>query len=201
MNTDITFIIPCHNLEDYISPLLKSFQMLDLENLNTEFIFVLDACTDHTEDKIYQDMYPFIFKILYCDHHSCGFARNEALNVATGEYIWFIDGDDWIIYPKVVQECLSILKSNNASIIQILYISNYFKNYCPNMVWQYIMRRDLIGSTRFLQIQPHEDLEFMREILEKLNTNEILRYSIPSYFYNYKRPGSNMTRFFAGEKI
>ena len=49
---DVSFIIPCHNLEPYIKPLLISIHMLNLENITTEFIFVLDDCTDNTEQII-----------------------------------------------------------------------------------------------------------------------------------------------------
>ena len=49
---DKSFIIPCHNLENYIKPLLLSLKALNLENLTHEFIFVLDDCTDNTESVI-----------------------------------------------------------------------------------------------------------------------------------------------------
>ena len=46
---DISIIIPCHNSEKFIKPLLLSFQALNLNEIEAEFIFVLDNCTDNTK--------------------------------------------------------------------------------------------------------------------------------------------------------
>lgn len=50
MDSDIkiSFIIPCHNLEEYIKPLLCSLRGLNLKNIKYEIIFILDDCTDNT---------------------------------------------------------------------------------------------------------------------------------------------------------
>lgn len=94
---DLSIIIPCHNLEGYIKPLLLSFNALNLANIETEFIFVLDACTDNTAEEIRKYMIDFNYKIIYCDYHKCGLARNIGFEASSGQYIWFVDGDDWII--------------------------------------------------------------------------------------------------------
>lgn len=132
---DISFIIPCHNLEEYIKPLLLSLQALDLKDLTYEFIFILDDCTDATDMIIHYYMNEYSYKIIKCNHHSCGLARNEGLKVARGEFIWFLDGDDWVIYPLVVKDCLNILRTKHEDIIQIPFISNYFKIQYFSMVW------------------------------------------------------------------
>lgn len=162
---DISFIIPCHNLEFYIKPLLLSIQALNLTDIDSEFIFILDDCIDHTESIIRHYMVGFNYKIIKCNHHSCGLARNEGLEIATGEYVWFLDGDDWIIYPNVVYDCLHLLNENNLDIVQIAFTSNFFKMQYFSMVWQYIYRKTFIGSTRFTNIQPNEDVEFNKKIL------------------------------------
>ena len=46
---DITIIVPCHNGEEYIKNLLVSFHLLNLQGLTYEIVFVLDDCTDNTE--------------------------------------------------------------------------------------------------------------------------------------------------------
>ena len=65
------------------------------------------------------------------------------------------------------------------------------------MVWQYVFRRDFIGDTKFLPIQPHEDIAFMKAVLPQLGRKTVLYLDKQLYFYNFKRPGSNMTQFLA----
>lgn len=198
---DISFIIPCHNLEFYIHPLLLSIQALDLKDIKSEFIFILDDCIDHTESIIKHFMTGFNYSIIKCNHHSCGLSRNEGLKVAKGEFIWFLDGDDWIIYPPAAKECIELMRNNDLEIIRVLYVSNYYKIFYPSMVWQYIYRHSLINDIEFTTRQPHEDVEFMDKVLKKIQTDDIIVYNIPTYYYNYQRPGSNMTQYMTTGKI
>lgn len=198
---DISIIIPCHQLELYISKLLYSFHMLDLDDVQAEFIFVLDDCTDNTEEIIHNLMEDFDYRIIFCNHHSCGFARNEGLDIAQGEFIWFVDGDDWIINPAVIKDALRLLRENDLDLFRLPFVSNFFKGTYYSMVWQYIYRRTLIGDLRFRKKQPHEDVDFTDKIFASLKNQQLYDYIIPSYFYNYNRPGSNITRFIQGEKI
>ena len=141
------------------------------------------------------------YRIIKCNVHSCGLARNYGLYEATGEFIWFLDGDDWLIYPNSLKECIDFLKKNNLDIVQISYVSNYYKIKCNDMVWQYIFRYSLIKDIRFKKIQPREDKLFMQEVLKKLQSPEIYFYDKPTYYYNYCRPNSNTTQYNSTGKI
>lgn len=200
-NVDLSFIIPCHNLENYIKPLLLSFHALDLTDITTEFIFVLDSCSDKTEEVIKTYMDDFDYKIISCNEHSCGIARNLGFNLASGTYIWFVDGDDWIINPAVVKDCLYYLKELDLPIVQLEFTSNSYTTKFWSMVWQYIFKRDFIKDIKFPSIQPAEDEYFMKKVFTALESNEVVLYQAPSYYYNYKRPGSNMTQYNSTGKI
>lgn len=198
---DVSIIIPCHNLEDWISPLLHSLNDLNLTHIEAECIFVLDGCIDRTKDLIIETMQPD-YRIIECEVRSCGLARNEGLKVATGEFIWFVDGDDWIEYPDILDKIIPFMRSCHLPIMRMNWRSNYYEHHFPMMVWQYIFRRDLIGNSRFLSIQPSEDTKFMDLIRAKIPRFAIPEYnSPPVYFYNYKRPGSNTTQFAENKKI
>lgn len=198
---DISIIVPCHNLELYIRPLICSLNALNLTNINTEIIFVLDACEDDTMGVINRYANGFPYKIIECDHHSCGFARNEGLNIAQGEFIWFIDGDDWIIYPDVLQKTLPVMREKQLDIIQLKFVSNLFNIEYFSMVWQYIYRKDAIGDLRFEHIQPNEDVKFNRAFFQKYGLTQIEKFEVPTYFYYYKRPGSNISIYNKTGKI
>lgn len=195
---DFSIIVPCHNLEDYIKNLLLSFHMLNINNISYEIIFVLDNCTDKTEDVIHKYMKDMNYKIITSFAGSPGGARNLGLNLATGKYIWFVDGDDWIINPEILQQIKDFFEDTTEKMVQIEFVSNYFKIQHFSMVWQYFFTRDLIGEKRFNNKQNHEDDDFTRDILihyfKIKQNNELSTINIPSYFYNYARPGSQTTK-------
>ena len=69
------------------------------------------------------------------------------------------------------------------------------------MVWQYVFERKFLEDIRFTDIQPHEDIIFMKEVFKKKGNDKVLYLQIPFYLYNYKRPGSNMTQYLEKGKI
>lgn len=91
----ISVIIPIFNAEKYLSKCLNSIIHQTFENI--EIICVNDGSTDNSlnilnkyskkDDRI---------KVLSIENHGQGFARNLGLSKANGEYISFIDADDWI---------------------------------------------------------------------------------------------------------
>ena len=69
------------------------------------------------------------------------------------------------------------------------------------MVWQYIYKQEAIGDLRFTEIQPNEDVVFNTSFFNEHKIDKIPKYNIPTYFYNYKRPGSNMSQYAATREI
>ena len=59
------------------------------------------------------------------------------------------------------------------------------------MVWQYIFKRDFLKNYHFSNLRFQEDNDFMQRVLTGNKETELLYLQIPSYFYNYRRPGSN----------
>ena len=201
---DITILIPVYNLERFIQPMLDSLKAQDLGPYQAEIIFVLNNCTDNSEDLIRASGLPC--RILNCTQQGCGPARNAGLDVAQGEYIWMLDGDDWLLDAKAVQLVLDIAKAEALDILRVPFRTNKFWGQYFSMVWQYVFRREYIREFRFPAIQPGEDDAFMLQVLHKAGRNRFDFLGLPStdrplYFYNYGREGSNMYRWNRGEKI
>ena len=205
---DISLIIPCHNLENFINPLLVSLQLQVFSNLKAELIFVCDGCSDNTAEKIKAfnfDNYENV-KIIEVEVYSCGLARNEGMKEATGELIWFLDGDDWLTYPFAIESVVEFMlkEKNDSKIIKVAYDCPpffYAKGH-PAMVWQYVYRRDLIETIKFSGIQPNEDLVFNQEVGRRVGGFEkIPKIGKPLYYYNFMRSGSNMQQFITKGKI
>lgn len=189
---DISIIVPCKNIQDYIKNLLLSFHMINLTGVKYEILFVLDDESDKTIDVINKYMSDMNYKILYSHTNYVGMARNYGLKQATGKYIWFVDGDDWIINPEIIPQVINIFECNpEINLVKINFVSNYFTMQHYSMVWQYIFKQDFIKEFEFANIRFQEDNDFMARVLTKNNETELLYLPIASYFYNYRRPGSN----------
>ena len=94
----LSIIIPAYNAENYIERCIDS--ILDQQyNNEIEIIVVNDGSTDSTEGILenYCRKYPTIFKIVTKENGGVSSARNAGLDVATGDWIWFCDADDYIV--------------------------------------------------------------------------------------------------------
>lgn len=195
---DLSIIIPVYNLEHYLDPMLRSLAEQDLAGYTIEIIFVLNNCTDRSEDVIRNS--GLDCTILNCTTQGCGPARNMGLDVAVGKYIWMMDGDDWLLAPDAIKQAMDKATSENLGILRIPYASAKFTWDYFSMVWQYLIRRDVIGDLRFPSFQPGEDDAFMLTLLASIgrdvNTYMLIPHlKEPLYYYNYLREGSNMYRF------
>jgi len=194
-NYNISVVVPCHNLENFIKALLTSLKAQDLGGYTAEYIFVLDACEDNTEEVIKAS--GLKCTILKADYHSCGLSRNLGMDFATGEYIWFMDGDDWIIGNDAIKTALDFAYQNKANIIRVEFDhTKYYWAYF-SMVWQYLFKRSFVKNIYFDERQPAEDDRWMKRVLGKVGLDDRTYMTLPSilkplYYYNYGREGSNM---------
>ncbi|MDD3417007.1 MAG: glycosyltransferase family 2 protein [Lachnospiraceae bacterium] len=104
MQKKVSVIIPCHNSMKYLDYCFQSLidQTIGIENM--ELIFVDDASTDETLQRLleFEQMAPESIMIIpLTENMMQGGARNIALTYATGQYILFLDSDDWIVQNAV----------------------------------------------------------------------------------------------------
>ena len=91
----LSIIIPVYNVEKFLLKCLKSVE--SLINLRHEVIIVNDGSSDNSRSIIesFVEEHPSVKYISQANLGLSG-ARNAGLREATGEYIWFIDSDDYI---------------------------------------------------------------------------------------------------------
>lgn len=202
---DLSIIVPCHNLENFILHLLDSLSS-QIFSYKVESIFVLDNCTDNTFEIVNNYKTKLLEKFNDCiikevDVKNAGLARNEGLEIARGKYIWFIDGDDWLIENNAIDTLIYAMDETNANFIQFGYESPAYFRFRdhPSMPWQYIFKHEIIKDQRFPNIQPHEDFEFIKELYRRGYSP--YKISATLYYYNYLREGSNMRQFMEKGRI
>lgn len=193
---DLSIIIPCHDVEDYICSLLDSFLLLNTNGLNVEFLFVLDDCTDNTQLKIEQRMQNLPYRIVECNVHSCGLARNVGMENSDSDFVWFVDADDWILVQNFLPNLIECMRLNNLPVIRLRYDCNVkpLIGLFLTPVWQYIFNRNFIKDITFIA-DIGEDGPYMETVKNKCAS---IGYEIPYfsqvyyYYYRYCRYDSIM---------
>lgn len=108
----ISFIVPVYNVEAYLNECVDS--IIDQTCGDWELILIDDGSCDDSSQIC--DEYAWQnnrIKVIHQSNQGVAVARNAGLDVATGEWIWFVDSDDWI-----EQDAVSVLKSNYIECIE-----------------------------------------------------------------------------------
>ncbi len=201
-----SIIIPNYNKGTYVKDCLESIFNQDIEKHKYEVIVVDDGSTDNSPEIIKQ----FPVKLMHTNRKRAGGARNLGLDNASGEYIVFVDSDDFIANDKV----LSMLdkKANGQDIIFLSYKKNDFGvhsivNEEHNTLAEKVektrllacttkcLKKDLIGDTRFSEGIAYEDVCFTIECLCKCKTFD---YLDEPFFVYRKVENSNTTQEVSG---
>ena len=94
----LSIVVPVYNVEKYVRKcILSIIEQKDDLFKNVELIVVNDGTKDNSIEKIEDllDKYSNI-SLISQDNQGLSMARNNGLEAATGEYVWFVDSDDWV---------------------------------------------------------------------------------------------------------
>lgn len=193
----VSIIVPVYNVENYIEKCLDSLINQTLENI--EIILVNDGSTDNSKEKI--EKYLKDKRIIYLEKENGGLsdARNYGIFYAKGEYIGFIDSDDYVektmfekMYNKAVEE--------NADMVECDFLWEY-----PNktkvdtgkiyegkkesilearvVAWNKIIKRKILESTKikFPKGLRYEDVEFFYKLIPNLNKISFVKEALVHY--------------------
>ena len=105
----VSVIVPVYNAEKYLERCINSLKNQSLEDI--EIILVDDSSTDSSLEICSKMAEKDLrIKVIHTVNEGAGYARNAALEIATGEYIGFLDSDDFAepdmfktLYEKAVQ--------------------------------------------------------------------------------------------------
>lgn len=122
--TKLSIIVPIYNVENYLSKCIDSLLNQDYEDY--EIILINDGSTDNSENiaKNYQKKYKEKIKLYTKENGGLSSARNYGMEKANGEYVFFVDSDDYI-QPN----CLAkIMKKIDGKDILIFNYLNIYKD-------------------------------------------------------------------------
>lgn len=202
MNKDIkfTFIVPNYNKGIYIEECLSSIYGQTYQNF--EVIAIDDGSTDHSLEELKK--FP-LDKILTTNRLQAGGARNAGLRYASGDYIVFLDSDDYLTNNKVLETLvntiqdediifLNFTKDNFGKIEEIVEkeeeigvkIENTSLLGCPTKCF----KKELIQNISFPECKRYEDMIFTLEAMCKAKSYTYFKNS----FFTYRKvQNSNAT--------
>lgn len=207
---EISIIIPVYNAEKYLKRCLDSV-LASLDGMKGEIILVDNNSTDNSEEimRHYRHDWQKVIRILHCKEWGAAAARNYGAKKAVGEYLWFIDADDYVANEAIIKLITKGRKAKADLVMMgaervdergnpLSYLSAVDAND-PNFKsrfirygmgpWQVIIRRLWWEEHefRFMEGCIHEDMELMSSLI--LYANKYASIDKPLYYYS-QNPGS-----------
>lgn len=203
----ISIIVPVYNMEMYLRECLESIRAQTFTEW--ECILVDDGSSDASPSICddFQARDPR-FKVIHKQNGGLSNARNAGLRIAQGEFVGFVDSDDWI-EPGMYQLLYNLITEYNAEIAQVGFIKEYrgrhstkhivhqtevisgedaIRELCfdkiPNYVWNKLQRRSII-TCEFPEGRNFEDIFVYSKWLE--NVKRMVLDPTPMYHYRMRK--------------
>ena len=201
----VSFIITYYNLPvQLLQECIESILQLSLHPSEREIIIVDDG-SDHSP---VSELSSYENNITYVRQKNAGpgEARNRGIQMATGEYLQFVDADDCLIRIPY-EHCLSLVRRNQPDMVMFDFRNDMPDNQNDSFrtgsivsgteymtkhnlrctVWGYLFRHNILGNLRFTGIYNHEDEEFTPQLLLRVET--LCTTDAKAYYYR-RRPYS-----------
>ena len=206
----LSIIVPFYNVELYIEECIRSLYNQDFPLEEYEVICVDDCSPDGSRDIVEQLQREYTNLKLIChnENKKLGGARNTGLRIAQGQYIWFVDSDDYI-YPNVLRTLLDTAEKNTLDILQFentrekrkkqayplqlsqiskgeSYLFEYQNNWSDKIggAWKQLFRTEFIKDSQleFIENTMYEDTDYLLHAF--LLAGRVQHISL--YVYHYR---------------
>jgi len=112
----VSIIIPIYKVEKYITATIQS--VIDQTYDNIELILVDDGTPDKSAEIAEETLSKnqFLYQIIHQENAGLGMARNAGLDVAKGDWVFFLDSDDLIV-PSAIEHMVRASQEDNVDIV------------------------------------------------------------------------------------
>ena len=213
----VSIIVPVYNVEKYIKECLESLVNQTLKNI--EIIVVNDGSPDKSQKIVdeYVKKYPDKIKSFIKKNGGVSDARNYGLKKATGEYVAFVDSDDFVDVT-MFEKMYNTAKKSNCKVVvcNLIKYSETTNNYMPNnfikknqvidltnqddldyinkcraFVWNKIYDKKLFEKFKFPKGQIFEDSAIVYNVLFEAKKISMINENL--YYYRVNRDGTITT--------
>lgn len=220
----LSFIVPAYNAEKYLATCLNSLLSQNIPLEDYEIIIVNDGSLDNTLAiaQEFQRQYPLI-KIVDQPNQGLSVARNNGFLKAKGNFIWFVDSDDWITL-NCLKDLLTVCRSTGCDLLgvapPISFVPVFPESFSPEDVslqysgkewilsnkafvgaWAYIVKRSfwIKNELSFYPGIYYEDTECMLKAFYYAKSIFFLNYF--SVYCYVQHPESIMNSAFSNKKL
>lgn len=199
----ISIIVPVYNVEEYLSRCIES--ILRQTHRNLELILVDDGSSDGSYS-ICQEYEQKDSRITVLQQENAGssVARNTGLKIANGEYIGFVDSDDWI-QPAMFEDMITFAIQQNLQVVECGQITS--KEIDTNIdvkstflieskeeameriiktdrfaVWKRIYQKEVLKNKTFIPGKIHQDVFYTMDVLDLIDNMGLINNKY--YVYN-----------------
>ena len=209
----VSIIVPVYNVEKWLPECMDSLINQTLEDIEIICIDdgspdncgkILDEYAEKDKEKFKRER----IKVIHQENQGVSVARNSGLDIASGEYISFVDSDDYV-HPKTYETAYKWAKKSNVDLLRfnhrnfddgkdnfdindidlsdgpILSLEEYLKNDYANYTWGHLFKSNLIqdDNIRFTKdVIPADDTCFNYRVFANVKSVK----HIPGKFYNYR---------------
>lgn len=217
----VSIVVPVYNVEKYLKRCLDSLLVQTYNNI--EIIIIDDGSTDSSREICdeYKQKDPRI-NVVHKENGGLADARNVGIDCSKGDYIFFVDSDDWVS-KNCIEVLINEMINNSVEIVVGRHNERkIFKDYekteiksvkfldkekaleaylyqrISSSAWAKLYKRDLFKDIRYPKGKLYEDVVVTFLLLEKTNRIAIVDAPIYSYFV---RSGSIINSSFSIKKM
>lgn len=197
-----SIIIPGYNVQEYIAKAIES--VLEQDFKNYELIVIDDCSTDNTSEVV--SKYKEVKLIRNTENLASGGARNVGLDEAKGEYVVFLDADDFLYANDVLSKLDKVIGSQSVDVVYMGFkiggnrdeiiiptpetCTKKYKageDIYPN-VWSKCWNLDFLNKNniRFVEKRYYEDLLFVYKAVMKVENYLIADFPVHHYISGRK---------------